>query len=237
MAKKRRTRVFRWLLLAIFGAAAALTLRQGWLPARYTPIPAVDLDNPNNWFVDWRLAELKYERGLCRAVMIPPHVIARAVRDDPLKHGCGWINAVHITSAGGAHISIPRITCEAGAALALWITHDVQPLAQQMFASRVVSIHHMGIYACRNIRGHKFWRKTRSQHATANAIDIASFTLANGTRISVEHGWKSKGKKGRFLHAIHKRACRYFRVAIGPDYNSAHSNHFHYDRGPLSRCK
>lgn len=237
MAKRRRGRIFRWVLLAVMAAIAVLTLREGWLPARYTPLPAVDLTNPNNWFVDWRLAELKYARGLCRSVMIPPTVTAKPVSDNPLQKGCGWVNAVRMTSAGGAQISLSRVTCEAGAALTLWIAHDVQPLAQEIFGSKVRSIQDMGVYSCRNIIGRKFWRKTRSQHATANAVDIASFTLADGKRIIVKRHWKDKGNKGKFLRAVHKRACRYFRVALGPDFNAAHSNHFHYDRGPLSRCK
>jgi hypothetical protein len=26
-------------------------------------------------------------------------------------------------------------------------------------------------------------------------------------------------------------------VALGPEYNAAHKNHFHVDRGAFSRCK
>ena len=33
------------------------------------------------------------------------------------------------------------------------------------------------------------------------------------------------------------RACRYFRVAIGPEFNEAHWNHLHFDRGIFARCK
>lgn len=234
---KRRFRFFRWFLVALVIGLVVLTLRQGWLPARYTLLPAIDLANPNNWFVDWRLAELKDEKGLCRAVMIPPNVRAKSVSDRPLKKGCGWINAVRLSSAGGARISVRRVTCEVGAALALWMTHDVQPLAQEIFGSKVQSVQHMGVYSCRNIIGSKYLRKTRSQHATANAIDIGGFSLANGMRIRVKRDWKGGGKKARFLHEIHRRACRYFRVAIGPEFNAAHHNHFHYDRGPFSRCK
>ncbi len=238
MAKKRRRlRYFRWFLLALVLAGCTLVLRQGWLPARYTPLPAIDLANDNNWFADWRLAELKYERGLCRSVMIRPAIIARPVDDKPLSNGCGWVNGVRIKRAGGASISVGRISCEAGAALALWIAHDVQPLAKAILGAPVSSIKHLGTYSCRNIIGRPFWRKTRSQHATANAIDISGFKLANGSRVSVKKHWKGKGKKARFLRAVHERACRYFRVAIGPEFNSAHHDHFHYDRGPLSRCK
>ena len=207
------------------------------MPARYTPLPAIDLKNPNNWLVDWRLAELKYARGLCRSVMVPPVVMARPVEDKPISNGCGWVNAVRLKRAGGAGISVGRITCEAGAALTLWIAHDVQPLAKKILGVPVSSLTHFGTYSCRNIRGRPFWRKTRSQHATANAIDITGFRLQNGHRITVKKHWKDKGAKGQFLRAVHKRACHYFRVALSPDFNAAHHDHFHLDRGPLSRCR
>ena len=238
MAKRIRARqFFGWFLVVLIIACAILVMRQGWLPARYTPLPAIDLANPDNWFVDWRLAELRYERGLCRSVMIEPVITASPIRDKPLQKGCGWVNAVRIKQAGGIRISVGRISCQAGAALALWLAHDVQPLAKKILQSPVRSISHLGTYSCRNIIGRKFWRKTRSQHATANAIDIASFKLKDGRRISVKRHWNGDDEKARFLHEVHARACRYFRVSLSPDFNAAHHDHFHFDRGPLSRCK
>ena len=45
--------------------------------------------------------------------------------------------------------------------------------------------------------------------------------------------WRGDGAEARFLKAVHGRACRYFRVVLGPDYNEAHRDHFHLDRGTL----
>jgi hypothetical protein len=53
----------------------------------------------------------------------------------------------------------------------------------------------------------------------------------------VLRNWKGDTPEARFLHDIHERACRYFRVAIGPDFNAAHANHFHFDRGALTSCR
>jgi hypothetical protein len=77
----------------------------------------------------------------------------------------------------------------------------------------------------------------RSQHAIANAVDIAGFVLADGRRIAVKGNWHADTAEGRFLRDVHRRACAYFRVVLGPDHNAAHHNHFHLDRGPLSRCR
>jgi hypothetical protein len=91
--------------------------------------------------------------------------------------------------------------------------------------------------ATRNIIGNALWKQWRSQHATANAVDIGAFTLADGRRIAVARHWQGDGPEARFLKAAHGRACRYFRVVLGPEYNAAHRDHFHLDRGPFSRCK
>ena len=144
---------------------------------------------------------------------------------------------MRLSTAGGVKASYDKVTCEAAVALAIWLEHDVQPVAQEMFGQRVASIQSFGSYSCRNIIGNSQWKSWRSEHATANAVDIGAFQLADGRRISVAQHWKGDGVEARFLRAVHGRACRYFRVAIGPDYNEAHRDHFHLDRGILSRCK
>jgi hypothetical protein len=224
-------------LVALLAICLFLVMRQGVLPSGYSPLPALDLSVPNAWFVDWRIAELKRNRALCSRVLKPPVIAVTAVSDNPIKDGCGWENAVRLSNAGGAAISVRTISCEVAAAFAMWMAHEVQPRAMAQFGARVASIDHAGIYACRNIRGRKLWVGVRSEHATANAIDISGFTLAGGRWIGVEKHWSGSGPEARFLREIHASACRYFRVAIGPEFNEAHHDHFHFDRGILSRCK
>jgi hypothetical protein len=101
----------------------------------------------------------------------------------------------------------------------------------------VASVQHLGSFSCRNIRGSAVYTHLRSAHASANALDIAVFVLADGRQINVRRHWGSDGVEGRFLAAIHAEACRYFRVAIGPAYNAAHRDHFHYDRSPYHACR
>lgn len=240
--RARRTRGRRsrrypplWILLVILAPIALF--RQGWIPPALSPLPALDLGNANAWFVDWRIAELKSDRALCARVLRPPHITASAVPARPVANGCGWANAVRISSAGGAALNVGTVSCEVAAGIAMWLEHDVQPLARSLLGSRVVSVQHMGTYACRDIRGSRTWTSVRSQHASANALDIGGFRLADGRQITVLRHWSGVGPEGRFLREIHDRACRYFRVALGPEFNALHRDHFHYDRGSLSRCK
>lgn len=235
--RKRRFIYLRLLLMFLLVGAVFFAFRQGLVPSRYSPLPALHLDQPAGWFVDWQLAEMRNDRDLCQRVLGAPQIDAAMVADKPLKQGCGWTNSVRLIAAGGARFGAEPVTCEAATAFALWMAHEVQPLAEQMLGQRVASVQDMGSYSCRNIIGNKLWKDMRSEHATANAIDIGGFTLADGRHISVLRNWAGQSREALFLRTIHQRSCRYFRVAIGPEFNAAHRNHFHFDRGFLSTCR
>ena len=234
----RRRRIWpRLLLFVLIAAGTAIAFRQGLVAPFVNPLPVLDLAAPRQWLVDWRLASIKYYPSVCARTLKAPHIEAGPIADNPIKDGCGWSNSVRLYSAGGVRASFGQLTCETAVALALWLEHEVQPAAMEILGEKVASLESWGSYACRNIIGSRFWSGRRSQHAIANAADIGGFTLANGRRISVRAHWKSEGAEGRFLRAVHARACPYFRAALGPDYNRAHHDHFHLDRGPFSRCR
>jgi len=230
--------IWRGFLTLVVLAAVALVFRQGWLPARYTPVPVLDLDHPLPIVTDWQLAELRRDRRMCQQMIDSSRkLIASPVPDNPIRKGCGWINAVRPTAFGRVSYSTARVSCPVAAAMALWIAYDVQPLARRIFGRRVVRLDDMGVYSCRNVIGSRFWKNRRSEHATANAVDIGGFHLDDGTHISVLRDWKRPGRKSEFLRAVHLAACSYFRVVLGPDFNSEHENHFHFDRGTLYTCR
>ena len=225
------------LLACTLTAALSAAFWLGLVPPRFSPLAPLDLAHKDAWFLDLRLAALRGDGALCQAVLKERFITASAVSDQAYKSGCGWHNGVRTTAAGGARLSAGQISCPMAAALAMWIAHDVQPEAERILGSKVVAIRHMGTYACRNIAGSQAMKPFRSQHATANAIDIAGFGLANGSTVTVLNGWRSDDAKGRFLRSVKKASCRYFRVSIGPDFNAAHANHFHFDRGAFTSCR
>jgi hypothetical protein len=234
---RRRASWPRFVLFVVIAAGTAMAFRQGLIMPAVNPLPLVDLAQPSQWLIDWRLAGIKNYPDVCARTLKAPHIEAQPIADGPMKDGCGWSNSVRVASAGGVRAGFDKLTCETAVALALWLEYEVQPLARDMFGQPVRSLHSLGSYACRNIVGNRLWSNVRSQHATANAADIAGFTLADGRSISVKAKWREESNEGRFLRAVHRRACPYFRVALGPGYNAAHHDHFHLDRGPLSRCK
>jgi hypothetical protein len=233
----RGRNVLRFILLLLLLLAAFGAFWFGLVPQRYSPFSAISLDDPPHWFVDFRLAALRRDPEQCRAVLKQPHIAATPISDKMQANGCGWTNAVRISEVGGADIGLDPLTCEAAVALALWMENGVQPLAVQMFGSRVAWMQDMGTYSCRNIIGNDRWIATRSQHSLANAVDIGAFRLENGKQMSVKGDYKADTPEGQFLREAHRRACYYFRVAIGPEFNKAHHDHLHFDRGTLVRCK
>ncbi len=237
------------MLLVVLGGIYIYGLRMGHLSAGLSPLPAIDLSSGSGWFIDWRLAQLAHSRDLCQEMFKGPHAIASPVPDRPIgADDCGYVNAFSVKEVGGASVSLSPLTCPATAALSLWVEHVVQPEAERLLGSRVVSIGDLGTYACRDKIGgssRRWWNNllrqidpslARSQHATANAVDIGAFKLANGETVSVLDDWRDKGAKGDFLRRVHNGACSYFRVTLGPEFNKEHANHFHLDRGPARIC-
>jgi hypothetical protein len=157
----------------------------------------------------------------------------------PIKQGrCGNPAPVLLPDIGKTTISpAATLSCPMVANLHRWFNQSVQPLAQKYFGKKVKKIRNVSSYVCRNRYGDT---KTRiSEHAYANALDIASFELQGGEKISVLNNWDSQGdeknKKSIFLHELHKSACNLFGTVLGPDANAAHKDHFHLDNAPRRR--
>jgi hypothetical protein len=220
------------LVFLLLAAAASAAFWMGIVPQRFSPLSPLSLEKRDQWFVDWKLAALRRDARLCRSLLKRPHINAIPIPDNPPKQGCGWTNSVKFSAIGDAKMSVQPLTCEMAAALTLWVNHELQPAAMTAFGEPVESIRHMGSYSCRNVEG----RRLRSAHALANAIDISGFTLKGGRQISVLHHWKGGEPEAKFLRRVHHRACRYFRVTLGPDYNPTHASHFHFDRAAFRTC-
>ncbi|MBV1917030.1 MAG: extensin family protein [Sphingomonadaceae bacterium] len=153
--------------------------------------------------------------------------------------GCSTLNAVRLASLRSDYHSLSLsnlgpVTCATANTLAAWARYGVDRAARQILGSPLVRIHTMGSYNCRNIAG----TNQRSAHATANAIDVSGFELADGRRISVLNDWNSGSvAERRFLRIVHKSACKRFGTVLGPAYNAAHRNHFHLEQKRGSVCR
>ena len=153
----------------------------------------------------------------------------------PLVDGCGYEDGVTLRRAEVGYGGAVTLRCPALAALVMWQRHVVEPAAREHLGAGVTAIRQFGTYSCRNINHRATGR--RSQHATANAIDIAGFTLEGGSTVSVLNDWNDTGAKGRFLRAVRDGACPLFGAVLSPDYNALHRDHFHVDMGLYAVCR
>jgi hypothetical protein len=228
---------FGVLATALALSLAALALARGSLsiPPEWSPWEPLDLDARPNLLTRYKLARLSHDRQLCERVLAQADMAYRPLPDEATGPECGLFDAVTIERTSyrvGAPFSL---TCRAAVSLALWEKYSVAPAAQRYLASPVERIEHFGSYACRNVYGRP--NATRSRHATAEAFDVAGFLLADGRRIRVLGDWNEDSPAASFLHDVRAGACRFFDGVLSPDYNAAHRDHLHLDRGPFRYCR
>jgi hypothetical protein len=81
------------------------------------------------------------------------------------------------------------VNCTMVAHLHEWVTTILQPAAEQAFGSPITRLANASGYACRQRNGSQSHSERLSEHALANAIDIAGFVTADGRTIEVARHW------------------------------------------------
>lgn len=162
------------------------------------------------------------------------------VRFTPLPNqdfggGCSAIDSVKLLDVGTPVTNLGPMTCPLARNFAGWVQYAVRPAARKILDGEVVKVETFGTYSCRNIYGGRSGRL--SQHAYANAIDVSAFVLKDGRRITLLDGWKGSAEEQEFLRTLHASACKRFGTVLGPNYNAAHHNHFHFDMGGNGFCR
>ena len=188
-----RRALVTFLLLALAGFGALLLYGHARRHPEDVPWTDLDLGRPIGAFTGPKLAGL--DRGHCLALLTRAGIHYTRLPDRNAGPQCGYDHAVRF-APGGSLTARYRpadlgAQCPVAAALALWEWHVVQSAARRRFGRAVVAIDHFGSYSCRRLYGRDAgaW----SEHARANALDIAGFTLAGGRRVSVLRGWNRGG--------------------------------------------
>jgi hypothetical protein len=142
----------------------------------------------------WNETEIQAEQARCTQLLRGLDIVARPV--PPVRENeCGAAAPVEVISVGKSPqvaLSPPvTVTCDLAVALHRWITKDIQSLARKHLEAPVVRIDTMSSYSCRTAYGRKNARL--SEHGRANALDIKSFTAANGKTADVLADWGPTG--------------------------------------------
>lgn len=172
------------------------------------------------------------ELGATRASFSP-------VPDKYYGGGCSTLGTVRLASLQGDSrelqlANLGPVQCPLAQTFAEWARFGVDRAARQILGSPLVRIETMGSYSCRNVAG----SARRSAHATANAIDVSAFVLADGRRITLVDDWSDgSASERRFLQVVQTSACKRFGTVLGPRYNAAHRDHFHLEYGNGDFCR
>lgn len=227
----------RALLACVLLAIVGVALWRDWLhvPQAWNPWAPLDVREAPNWLTAYKLSRLQGDRALCEQALASSGLRYRLQADSPASARCPLANVVRVQGGEVGLSSSFLASCPLAVALAVFERHQLQPTARAIFGQPVTRIDHLGSFACRNVYNRSGGRL--SQHATANALDVAGFRLADGRSISVLADWAGTGDKARFLREVSQGACRSFNTVLGPEYNAAHRNHLHLDMGRWSICR
>lgn len=143
---------------------------------------------------------------------------------------CGMDNPFKVAAFAEGYVGVkPEATlaCPIIPMLTGWMGEAVQPAAMRWFGQPVVEIKQISAYSCRSQNGQPGARI--SEHAFGNALDIASFRLADERLVTVKDGWRGAPEERGFLREIHAAACERFNTVLGPGADMFHYDHFHVD--------
>lgn len=199
------------------------------------PWTPLSLEQPIGWATRMKFAALDDDSAQCRAALATAMELTyRGGAPDAGTERCPLRDAVAIEASTISYGQELAASCRLAAAIYLWEREVVRPAAQMHLQTSVTRIDTFGTFACRNVYGRSEGRL--SEHASANALDVAGFRLEDGRSISVLDDWSGEGPEAAFLREVRDGSCRIFNGVFGPEYNAAHANHLHLDMGRYRIC-
>lgn len=226
------------VLLVLVGVAILALYSHGRRHPEDLPWTELALEQPVGRFTGRKLTALTDDAPRCLALLDRAGIRHESLPAISSEDGrCGYADGVRLRSGGALETALAPtdigMACPVAAALAMWDWRVVQLAALRHFGQTVARIDTFGSYSCRRMYGRT--EGSWSEHATADAIDIAGFRLADGTRISVARDWQGDGATAAFLRDVRDGACDLFATVLSPEYNAAHADHLHLDQAARGR--
>lgn len=220
--------------------ALGVALQKGIIeiPRHWAPWAPLHVDDPITPITQLKLSRLADDRAGCLAALdtVPEGELSYTpLADYSPTASCPLSNIVRMQSSGVTFNQRFVASCPMALAWVMYERHALQPAAEEIMGSRVSQVNHVGSFACRNVYGRETGR--RSEHATAEALDVVGFQFESGKRITLINDWNDGGATGDFLRAARDGACDTFGNVLGPDYNAAHADHFHMGMRGYRLCR
>jgi hypothetical protein len=229
-------------LLALSGVILLLLAVAPWfakhLPSEWNPFTPLRVTDAPTFITRYKIKRLADNPAGCLAVLhsAQQEGYIRFTQPAATSGTCPLPAPVRVQSFGEVRLSSSFLaSCSLALSSTMFITQAAKPLAAAELGSPLVRIDHLGSYACRHIYHRAQGRL--SEHATADALDIAGFRLANGKQIGVMKAWPRQGADSFWLHQVFQKSCDYYGNSLGPDYNAAHANHFHLGMRGFGVCR
>lgn len=231
-----RAAYFIVLIGIVWGGYQALYHPQTPLPSGWNPVAPLAVSDPVTPLTGWKLERAVATPETCFAAL-GTAAQYQSTPDLETSAQCHIRGRLDLRGVAGANMTTLDTKCAIALRTAMWATHDLQPLAQELFGAPLTQIDHIGSYNCRRIRASSGTSDRWSTHATADAIDIAGFRMGDGTRLRLINDWNDPGAKGAFLRKARDTACGWFRVTLSPDYNRLHADHLHLQSRGRGLCR
>lgn len=168
------------------------------------------------------------EPSACRRALTEEVAIAPSITPIHGDGGCGGDDLVKLEAVvlrGGQRVELkPAATlrCEMARAVADWVRDDAEPLAESL-GSVLSGLDNFDSYECRGrnrVKGAKL-----SEHGKANALDVRSLDLVNGTKLALTDRTLSREIREKVLWSV----CTRFTTVLGPGSDWYHEDHIHLD--------
>lgn len=219
-----------------YGSYQAMLHPDTPLPREWNPVQPLLLTDPVTPLTGWKLNRAAANAESCLAALGDGAVLQQ-LADVERSAQCHIRDRVALQQLGTADVPHVETRCAVALRLAMWERHSLQPAAAEFLGTSVQRIDHIGSYNCRALRTSAGPSTRMSTHATADAIDIAGFGLADGSQVRLIDDWDPPGPKADFLRAARDGACTWFSLTLSPDYNRLHADHFHFQSRGWGLCR